>query len=401
MSTPDRSRIIMAYVLMPPMPPMPYAKPVATDSSDGSTDVTIEDLLADQDFLPDDSGDSSAEFEPASDSGSDSQPNGRSSGQAVQRNKRRTIGPYSRSKPVQPQRGYAIPDASLPIVCDSGSRQCHDKFHTDHHAENTLLSPAISHCNLLADLNMVFTSFGFACRTHQCLVPPQFLASHIHKRHIPALPKKKSRSAVIVHLFDSHRLTASMPFPKPSADLTQPIPGITPSEAYCCPIDGCDAWHTKGGLGNHRRRQHADIRSSDFIATNKRFIVRPFYNLLDSFHPLRMQVWTFIPGWSLLSTSPAITTAAVMPARQAAPPQAQFLIDLGWAPFATQLREDIRLEITRFPTPALANNPPPFSNHTLEEGLVRLSRLYKRYLFDANDFVSSKNDQLVYVLTQG
>lgn len=378
----NRSRTVMAYVLVPPIPYGLYPKKAILDSSDASSDMTTEDLRADQDFLPDESGDSSSEFEPASDSASDHQER------------------PGNSLPVQPK-GYAMPKGSLPIVCDGGSRQCHYRFHADVHVANASLSPATSHCNLLADLNMVFTPFGFACRTHQCLVLSEFLADHIHRRHHSAFRQKKLRSTVIAHLFDSHRLTASMPPPEPPAGLTQLIPGITPCEAYHCPITGCNAWHTKQGLRHHKREKHTDVRSCDFKATHKQFIIRPFYNLLSGIDPLRMQVWTFAPGWSLLTTSSAITTAAVKPARRAAPPQAQFLIDLGWAPFVTQLREDVRQEMTKFPTPALAINPPAFSNPALEEGLVRLSRLYKRYLFDANDFVGSKNDQLVYVLTQG
>ncbi|KAG1742055.1 hypothetical protein EDB19DRAFT_1907819 [Suillus lakei] len=359
MSTPDHPRTVMAYMLVPPMP---YTKQAAPDSWDASSDVTMEDLLADQDFLPDDSADSSSEFEPASDSGSHSQPSN------------------GKGHP----RGYTTPETRLPVVCDGGV--------------GNILAAALQRLILwitpvISDETRSNPTLSRALRASD---PPEMHRTRSHTFGNPSIlcPVR----SVQPHC---HRLTASMPPLEPPAGLIQPIPGITPCEAYHCPIGGCNAWHTKGGLDKHRKKKHTDISSCDFKATEKRFMIRPFYNLLNTFNPLRMQPWTFVPGWSHLITSSAITTAAVKPAPHAAPPQAQFLMDLGWVPFVTQLHKDIRQEIARFPTPALANNPSPFSNPVLEEGLVRLSKLYKWYLFDANDFVKPKNDQLVYILTQG
>ncbi|KAG1839258.1 hypothetical protein F4604DRAFT_1691317 [Suillus subluteus] len=109
-----------------------------------------------------------------------------------------------------------------------------------------------------------------------------------------------------------------MPFLKAPADLTQPIPGITPSlDLYPGMVHSNNLIHSN--YGSHK---------------------------------------TSSPGYSSVGS----------------------ILDI------SKLHKDIRQEIAIFPTPALANNPPPSSNSVLEEGLVWFSRLHKQYLFDTNDF---------------
>lgn len=267
-----------------------------------------------------------------------------------------------------------------------------------------MFTPATTVCELLSDLNMVFTSFGFCCLTHQCLIPAKELQGHIEKRHPDIAYGKGARVLIATHLLDSHHLTPETPTPEPLAEtLTEPIPGVPVSIGFQCPI--CDAWYNDMPMRDHGYKAHKDRPRVEFNPTKtplkQRYITRPFWGVLSGTNPERSKAWIFAEGWSPLVTSSTVPVFSVNRTGRSSPSSAPFLAALGWASFIAHLDMDIALDLVKFPSAQLVQHPSSISNRQLEKHLLRLAGLYKRYLFDANHFVASKSDQLIQVLLKG
>ncbi|KAG1722718.1 hypothetical protein EDB19DRAFT_1916529 [Suillus lakei] len=301
-------------------------------------------------------------------------------------------------------KGYAIPSVPRPSVCTHGHISCSESFHTPPHPSTGLFSAPESSCSILKDLNVVFTPYGFACHTHNTLIPLDAFERHIKKHKLAQ--KRSIRNRVIGHLLESHRVTAETLSPEHTQDLTDTIPGLALFSAAQCPVAGCGKWFVaRSSLTHHAGVHHPQLPRPVFNSLPKRYIHRPYQNIIDNKDARSRTPFFLSPEWKPPPSLPIhIESPGVLRYNTTAAPTAQFFLDIGWPQYLgtfDKSSQPLLRDLVRLRSAAEVKVLRKGRIVRFENALLCLRRLYIRYLIDIQHYNCSTNHDGVCILTQG
>ncbi|KAG1785473.1 uncharacterized protein HD556DRAFT_1450695 [Suillus plorans] len=315
-------------------------------------------------------------------------------------------------RPKRCTRKLVAPKVQRTVICKHQHRACFEVYHNAPHPSAGLFSPNASICPILEDLRISFTPFGFACHTHKTLIPPSILHRHIIGSH-DVSQNSSARKELIAHLLHSHHMAEETKLPEPTGDLTEPIPGLQVQQGVKCPVEGCPGWYSsQRSLSDHYSNHHAGVKGQHFKFLTKRYIMRPYFHIVDRKDDLSRRVFVLHAQWTpnLSFSGPSgssvidSTLQAVYHRNTTAAPLADFLLEIAWPQYLAKFDDPSRSllrQLVQIRSSADVNAMLPGASKRLEKGILTLRKLFMRYLVDVQRYRCATNDEVVQVLLHG